>query len=427
MPATTAVPMTLNQKTQYGLETTAGVDVACTKVFGSIDVTLGIQLDLNKKRAMGRRFPRLVAPGNEMVGWKYSGKPTFDEMLYLWANQFGNVSPTAQGTLGKKYTLIPAITGPQSPQPFSMQQGDGVTRNRKVNFAVATDHTLHISKSDNDISGSGISHPIQDNATLTSNPTMIAAQAISKPMWAFFNDATAINIGNTQAVMPLDIEFSYGGSYGPLYAINRSGQYANIVDLEPDAHFAVLFAVDSEGMGYLPGARAGTRQYQRLNAIGAMIENTWTVTLGGATGGTFTLSFNGQTTAAQPNNVSAATLQTALTGLSTVGAGNATVSGSAGGPYTVTFTSALVSTTLPLGFDGSLLTGRTAAMSNVPTAYLAQVDACTICTAVKEFADSDGVYAVGYNFDFFEDPSWTVGSANGTAAILTMINTLASL
>lgn len=59
-----------------------------------------------------------------------------------------------------------------------------------------------------------------------------------------------------------------------------------------------------------------------------------------ATGGTFTVSYKGQTTAAQAYNVSAANLQTALVGLSTIGTGNATVSLN-GAVYTITLADAL--------------------------------------------------------------------------------------
>jgi hypothetical protein len=63
-----------------------------------------------------------------------------------------------------------------------------------------------------------------------------------------------------------------------------------------------------------------------------------TVTItGDPTGGTFTLTFSGQTTAAIAHNATAAAVQAALEGLSNVEPGDVTVSGSAGGPYTVTF------------------------------------------------------------------------------------------
>ena len=57
------------------------------------------------------------------------------------------------------------------------------------------------------------------------------------------------------------------------------------------------------------------------------------------TGGTFTLTFNGSTTAGIAYNANAATVQTALTGLASVGAGNATVTGGPGpnAAFVVTF------------------------------------------------------------------------------------------
>lgn len=67
-----------------------------------------------------------------------------------------------------------------------------------------------------------------------------------------------------------------------------------------------------------------------------------TVTLGaGNTGGAFTLSFGGQTTAALAYDASAAQVLAALAALATIGAGNAMVSGNAGGPYAITFIGAL--------------------------------------------------------------------------------------
>lgn len=61
---------------------------------------------------------------------------------------------------------------------------------------------------------------------------------------------------------------------------------------------------------------------------------TATIT-GSPTGGTFTLSGNGATTAALAYNAAAATVQTAVRALGGAYA-NATVTGSAGGPYTIT-------------------------------------------------------------------------------------------
>jgi len=66
------------------------------------------------------------------------------------------------------------------------------------------------------------------------------------------------------------------------------------------------------------------------------------VTITGApTGGTFTLTFGGNTTAGIAYNALASAVQTALQALASIGAGNALVTGSAGGPWTVQFTGTL--------------------------------------------------------------------------------------
>lgn len=63
-----------------------------------------------------------------------------------------------------------------------------------------------------------------------------------------------------------------------------------------------------------------------------------TVTITGTpTGGTFTLSYDGQATAPIAYNAAGAAVQTALEALPGIGVGNVTVSGSASGPFTVTF------------------------------------------------------------------------------------------
>lgn len=69
-----------------------------------------------------------------------------------------------------------------------------------------------------------------------------------------------------------------------------------------------------------------------------------TVTEGGAGLTSFTLTYSGQTTASLAALANAAQVQAALEALSNIGAGNVTVTGAAGGVYTVTFIGALAGT-----------------------------------------------------------------------------------
>lgn len=94
-----------------------------------------------------------------------------------------------------------------------------------------------------------------------------------------------------------------------------------------------------------------------------------TVTITGSpTGGTFTLTFNSQTTAGIAYNATAATVRTALEALSNINPGDVTVTGSAGGPYTVTFGGQyLGDNTAQMTASAAGLTGGTSPAVNVAT------------------------------------------------------------
>jgi HK97 family phage major capsid protein len=94
-------------------------------------------------------------------------------------------------------------------------------------------------------------------------------------------------------------------------------------------------------------------------------DNVQTVTISGTpTGGTFTLSSGGNTTTALAYNAAAATVQTAIRAFGTIWAA-VTVTGSAGGPYTITYpnaTSNVAAASAPFTADITLLTGGTPAV-----------------------------------------------------------------
>lgn len=98
------------------------------------------------------------------------------------------------------------------------------------------------------------------------------------------------------------------------------------------------------------------RYGQIMTKITSGQQVTATIT-GGPTGGTFTITVGGQTTTGIAYNASAATVQAALVALTSVGTGNATVTGSGGGPYTITLATSLGAQTITA--SGASLTGGT--------------------------------------------------------------------
>ena len=101
----------------------------------------------------------------------------------------------------------------------------------------------------------------------------------------------------------------------------------------------------------------GVSAVQAVSAVNAV----QTITLvGSPTSGTFSVAFNGESTPQLAYNVSAANMQAALRALTTIGAGNVTVTLS-NSVYTVTFISTLAGAVQPLmEVDSSLLGGGSA-------------------------------------------------------------------
>ncbi len=125
---------------------------------------------------------------------------------------------------------------------------------------------------------------------------------------------------------------------------------------------ALFVAATHYPNGYVPsglclGKVTATGLY---GPYGASPSEVQTITVD-ATGGTFTITFDGETTAAIPEASTAAAVQTALELLSNINAGDVTVTGAAGGPFILTFGGQYLGANVPaVTTNAALLTGGTA-------------------------------------------------------------------
>lgn len=187
--------------------------------------------------------------------------------------------------------------------------------------------------------------------------------------------------------------FSYGGfTDNPLVpALPILSQFTSDTTVNGITAGVITLAGSADlfnfGIGQVLQAYDSTNYSSALDPLPAFgyvitLGNTIT-TLAGTNGGTFTLTFtsqagqNAQTTSAIAYNATAATVQTAIAALSNVGAGNVTVTGSAGGPYTIVFTKAIG----PTGNLTSSVTGLSASQTTAAQALWGTVSATTVAAA----------------------------------------------
>lgn len=165
-----------------------------------------------------------------------------------------------------------------------------------------------------------------------------------------YNDWAGDPAGFTLSEGPIEGNFGlelFTGLAGSLNDVNANGyallpfmQKGTLADIELTGEDAVDFSI--QNMLSVSGHSWGTGPYDVLMGPGTSEAQVITIT-GVPTGGSFTLSFNGQTTGAIAYNATSAAVLAALEGLGNIAVGDVTVTG---GPLpatavTVTFKSSL--------------------------------------------------------------------------------------
>lgn len=272
-----------------------------------------------------------------------------------WVTE-GGVKPTgAAGTgvktmVGKKLALLLPVS-----QEVAMTNPAGLYDQLEQSLPTAMGRAFDYAAIHGKDYATGGAGPFSDYLAKTSNTQVIGSTAASS------GGVYADLVKGEQLVVdgPMSYDFT-GFAADPRLrpelklAVDTIGRPL-MVDSTPNANSGAsnLGTLIGYPVAYNPGV-SGMYRYSG--------EKVQTVTVNGSpTGGTFTLTIGGYTTAPIAYNASAATVQSAIQALAPgtpyggSPAAGATVSGSSGGPYTVTF----ATVGAPISADGSSLTGGT--------------------------------------------------------------------
>lgn len=151
------------------------------------------------------------------------------------------------------------------------------------------------------------------------------------------------------------------------------------------------------------GKNTATGLFEPYAAVTNEVQ-TLTVT-GAPAGGTFTITWSGQTTAAIAYNATAAVVQTALEALSNIAPGDVAVTGAAGGPWTLTWGGAQLGENVAAPTTTETFTGGTSPDITIAT---------TTAGGTAATADGSDVF-VGF---LFTEESFYPGSTKIGAALM---------
>lgn len=421
----TNVRSSVNQQVQVGVESAHGSTAAANRLLDAFMWTFGAKVATKQYRGTGRQHPSSSAELTEYSGGKISGPWDYAQCVYPLSSLWGGATITAHAGTSTVYDWkwTPPLVGSYaaSAKTFTLQQGDALDA-EQYPFAVFTSCGYSFTrKQDVQVSGDYFAQTMTEGATLTASPTNVQQIPAVGAQFTMYLDATAANIGVTLLLDPLKIDYMPSGYYDPYWPVNRANaSYTELIDKEKKNELKFTLQANSTGLAirgnYLQN---GARAYVRVQGVGQLIENDQTVGVGAASAGNFTLTYKGQTTGNIAYNANAAAVQTALRGLSTIGATGCSVSGNAP-TWTVLMTGALVNDTTALTINGGGLTGGTPTVTAAPFYAGMTHDMVVFVANVSEHSDVDGVYAVEYTCEVAEDTAWNTG----TAQVMTLTNNL---
>lgn len=404
----------INVRSQLGWEPVIGQGGPTAYNMQSLTIEPGDEIAVNEFAAQGHRFDTVVAINQSWSSLKVTGPALYSEVLLAIENILGTIAPsTPAGAVNARKRLYDAaLTGAITPRTWTGQFGDASDNVNSLAYGLLTDFGLKYDREKGVEldSVAGIAQIIQTASAFTASPTSLADVPMLGSHVNYYLDTTGAGLGTTQITDEvLDYAWSVKGMKGPRWVSDRSQpSYKGHVDLRPKSDVKLSMAESSVTRAILANLRIGQTYFIRANAQGLLIDNLQTVTITGSpTGGTFTLTYKGQTTAGIAFNAASAAVQTALTALTTVGAGNATVSGGAGGPYTVSMVGTLAQDTTALTGSGAALTpsgGITVAPAPFP--YLFNTDLAFKLTKINPYSDSKGVYMRELDGVVTEDATW---------------------
>lgn len=425
------VSSTLNQVVQLGVETVAGQSPAggSNRLLRHLTYNIDPDFQYQMYRGSGRRFNSVQTLKSEMAKYKVGGPISYTEIAYPVSGLCGLpvFTTPANGVLARQLAWNPKLSGAQGGVTYQGQNGDS-TRTRQFNYMQQTGLELSFKRSGDSMvsGGDGFAQQTQQNSSFTASPTSQLQLPAPPINWNVYLDFASANIGVTQVAQCVEAQFKTSGWSAPIFFLNRANaSFGAIVDTPPATTALLKVIPDAVVDTWWLAARANATAYVRFDAVGNPIDNQYTVALGAASAGNFTLSYKGITSGNISWNSTAAAMQTIL---QTAFGPTFTATGTTlpTGPVTVSIggVNANDPSLVTANFAG--ITGGTPLLTNISVNNNLRIDLA--CKFVPQaYNDDGGGWVQDWLLEVVEDTAWTLAGAGGTAFYMQAISNMATL
>jgi hypothetical protein len=429
------------EKLQIGRETTYGTGVAATRIVYVADPAFPREREERVHRfATGtRERVRAVTLGPAKPSGKVTLPCSADELLeWLLISIQGNVTPTTPsgGTLTRLWQFIPSTV--LDSMTIEYLDGANLWRMRGVYGSKVTFSGSAMGENTVTVELFGKAKEILGSLTgslAERTPTFIEGWQTRLFVDAFGATPGTTQVSGTLINWTVEINLNLGRKYTADNTLEMKAAVVGEVDVTAKLTFEAAAAAATSEYSNWDGetARLVRLEFGGREQIEASPTNevqSLSIT-GSPTGGTFTLSFRGQTTGTIAYNATAAQVQSALEALGAIGSGNVACTGGPlpGTAVTITFQNVLGGLNVPqLAIGSNNLTGGTSPAPSVSTTTpgvgykrTVQVDLPGKWTAVDTGGMDEGTRVYEFNLRAYYDPTNAFSAAircytNRTAA-----------
>jgi hypothetical protein len=262
---------TISQICNIGVETTPGTGVAANKRLTGLQFSMGTKTGIRSYRASGYKYGATSSLNQEWAEGTFSGPLTYNELSYLLCGAVKNVTPTGAGS-EKTWTFAPSSTAEDTVKTYTIELGSAV-RAQEMTYGLITGLNMTFGPDGADVSAPVLGQAIEDGITLTSSPTEIALQPVTRPQ-------ISVKLADTQAGLDaasaltrvIRVDWNLSDRFGPVWALNESVDWAAHVEIEPKLEVKLLLQADATGMGLLTTMRNNATKFMRIEAAGPTID-----------------------------------------------------------------------------------------------------------------------------------------------------------
>jgi hypothetical protein len=261
------------QLSQLGKETTPGTSVAANKLMQSLGMgRMQGTGDGTMFRPQGSKLDTIAVPtGMRMVSFPFDGVMTYNEIEYILCSALNSVTPTNDGTNGKKWTHTLTKGAADTKQTYTYENGNG-THAQKATFCQVTDLNLEMSKSMNKVSGTFTGQQITDDITITPTPTEITPIIVTPQSFDVYLADTQAALPGTAYTRPFKVTLNISNIAVPLFRMTSAdSSYIAMMETAPTITLKLTTDSDDAGQALRVQMLAGSTKFIQVKSLGAVI------------------------------------------------------------------------------------------------------------------------------------------------------------